>query len=91
MCKNVLPAYSSAKIIKIKRVFPQLCDHKCTATFFMNHSVYKLQLSSHILSVDKLDSLAYQVQVVWAKGLTPRCEVEYVILRSSAVIVRKKV
>jgi len=59
----------------------------------MNHSVYKLQLSSHILSVDKLDLLAYQVQVqvVWAKGLTPRCEVEYVILLSSAVIVRKKV
>ena len=56
----------------------------------MNHSVYKLQLSSHILSVDKLDSLV-QVQVVWAKGLTPCCEVEYVILLSSAVIVRKKV
>jgi len=34
MCKNVLPAYSSAKTIKIKQVY----DHKCTATFFMNHS-----------------------------------------------------
>jgi len=39
MRKNVLPAYSSAKIIKIKRVFPELYDHRCTATFFMNHSV----------------------------------------------------
>jgi len=24
VCKNVLPVYSSAKIIKIKRVFPEL-------------------------------------------------------------------
>jgi len=32
VCKNVLPAYSSAKITKIKRVF-QSYDYKCTATF----------------------------------------------------------
>jgi len=39
MCKNVLQAYSSAKIIKKSNKFFQSYDHKCTATFFMNHSV----------------------------------------------------
>jgi len=32
--------YSSAKITQIKRVFPESYDPKCTATFFMNHSVH---------------------------------------------------
>ena len=41
VCENVLPAQSSANIIKkIKRVFPELTnDHKCIVTFLMNHSV----------------------------------------------------
>jgi len=40
MCKNVLPAYSSVKIIfKIKGDFFQSYDHKCTATFFMNQCI----------------------------------------------------
>jgi len=39
--QNVLPAYSSAKIIKNQTSFPELWSqmYKCTATFFMNHSV----------------------------------------------------
>jgi len=38
MCNNVLPAYSSAKIVKIKRVFPELWPQKLPR-FLMNHSV----------------------------------------------------
>ena len=34
MCKNVLPVYSRAKIIKKSDEFFQSYDHKCTATFF---------------------------------------------------------
>ena len=36
VCKTFLPAYNSAKIIKIDQDFPELgYDHKCTATFFI--------------------------------------------------------
>jgi len=38
MCKNVLPAYSSAKITKIKRVFLELWS-QMYCHVFMNHSV----------------------------------------------------
>ena len=34
ICKNVLPAYSSAKIIKIKRVFPELWSQMYCHVFY---------------------------------------------------------
>jgi len=42
MCKTILPAYNSTKIKKkIDHDFPELTyDLKCTATFFIVHSVY---------------------------------------------------
>jgi len=41
MCKIVLRAYNSAKIIFLKSSeFFQSYDHKGTATYFMNHNVY---------------------------------------------------
>ena len=58
MCKNVLPAYNSAKIIKIKRVF-QSYDHKCAAILFMNHHVYcpqRTTMSKSGSSADKIGS-----------------------------------
>jgi len=42
MCETFLPVYNSAKIIKINRDFHSY-DHKCTATFFLVHSVYRKQ------------------------------------------------
>jgi len=33
-----IPVFRYVKIIKIIKIF-QSYDHKCTATFFMNHSV----------------------------------------------------
>jgi len=39
MCKTFLPAYNSAKIIKKSIEIFQSYDHKCTAIFFMVHSV----------------------------------------------------
>ena len=38
MCKMFPPVYNSAKIIKIFQSY----GHKCSATFFMVHSVQKL-------------------------------------------------
>ena len=40
VCKTFLPAYNSAKIIKIDRDFPELYDHKCTATFLCSQCIY---------------------------------------------------
>jgi len=42
VCKNVLPAYSSAKIINVKRVFPELWSQRYChrATFFLWITVY---------------------------------------------------
>jgi len=43
MRKNVLSAYSSAKKYKHQTSFFHSYDHKCIATFFMNHSVVTAQ------------------------------------------------
>ena len=46
MFKNVLPAYSSAKIIKIKQIFLELWPQMYCHVFFMNHSVVILLIAS---------------------------------------------
>jgi len=40
MCKNVLPAYSSAKIIKIKRRFPELWSQMYCHVFYESQWIY---------------------------------------------------
>ena len=60
MSNKFLPLYNSAKIIKIDRVF-QSYDHKCTATFFMVHSVhFKLLKPVSSTSVEIVSSIAFQ-------------------------------
>jgi len=40
-----IPVSIYVKIIKIHQDFPDLCyDHKCTATFFLNHTVYTVSV-----------------------------------------------
>jgi len=44
MCKHVLLAWSSAKIVKIKQFFFQSYDHKCTAASLLNHNVVSFRI-----------------------------------------------
>jgi len=59
MYKNVLPAYSSAKIVKIKRVFPELLSRMYCHVFLWN-TVYKVAILCGNFHIKKtqLDLLA---------------------------------
>jgi len=57
LCKDVLPAYSSAKIIKITRVFPELWSQMCCHVFWLTDSLNFIAKLSHWLSVTKITNI----------------------------------
>ena len=81
VCKNVLPAYSSAKIIKVKRVFPELCSQMYCQIFYETVYIRTKPNAPSFLSKLSLQNVYCLQDYVWKQQ--QQCQYVYYFARGS--------